>query len=66
MSDKAPSPAVVSDLCRELYAARHDHANRKTYATALKVQHTERAVRLKAHEVRDTFRVIEGGQREQP
>ena len=61
MSEKVPTPAAVSDLCRELQAARYDHANRKTYATALKVQHTERAVRLKAHAVRDTFKVIKGG-----
>lgn len=56
-----PTPATVAGLCRELRAARRDHAKRKTYATLLKVQHTKRAVDLKAHAIRDTFKLIEGG-----
>lgn len=56
-----PSTATVSVLCRELEAARTDHEKRKTFATALKVQHMKRAVDLKAHAIRDTFKVIEGG-----
>lgn len=60
-----PTPATVAGLCRELRAARRDHAKRKTYATLLKVQHTKRTVDLKAHAIRDTFKLIEGGRGEQ-
>lgn len=56
-----PEHQQVSDLCRELQAAKRTHRKRGTYASALKVQHVARALDLKAHAARSTFKMIEGG-----